>query len=247
MKKLILNLVLVISLFTSCSKKIEQLAGAEKQIKLVRYGSTNAGFREYTYKGNLMIQEKYSGNSSNFPTVSTFSYESSGKLKEIRIDFLGKAKHRIQDYIFEKERPIRSKTYDDGTKALLAYRLMENSAGMVVEKSFSKDDVLTQKDEFNLTADGRNFTSKKSFSGSKLTFTTNNLKFDDKKSPFKLFPNGYFSFTNTNNAFNVDFIFENTANNQSVQNTLEYNEMGYPVKEIDKNGVVGRIFEYVIE
>ena len=249
MKKLILICLILNTLFVSCSKKIDQVTVEEKNktIKLKRYGSENIGFYEYTYNGNQMIKEKYSGNSSNSPKILTLSYQSNGRLKEVHTDFLGKSTNIRSEYIFDNDRVVRISTYYDATNELLSYTLREYPTGKVINKVFSKQDVLIQKNEYILTADGKNYTALKSFSGETFSYTANILKVDDKQSPFRLFPTGYFPFTNTNNAINVDFIFPNPANNQSSQLTLEYNEFGYPTKETNQNGVVTRIFEYIIE
>ena len=249
MKKLILICLILNLLIVSCSKKNDPVTVVENQkvIKLLRYGSDNGGYYDYTYNGKQIIKEKFSGNNSNLPRVSTFSYQSAGKLKEIHTDYLGKSINTRSEYIFDNDRVVRISTYNDVTNELLNYTLREYPVGKVINKYFSKQDALIQKNEYLLTVDGKNYTSMKTFSGETLSYTTNILKIDDKENPFRLFPVGYTAFTNTNNTINVDFIFANPANNQSQQNKLEYNSMGYPTKEINQNGVVTRIFEYVIE
>lgn len=249
MKKLILICLILNTLFVSCSKKIDQVTVEEKTktIKLKRYGSEKDGFREYTYNGDQMVQEKFTGNVSNSPSLSTYSYHSSGKLKDIRVDYFGKRANIREEFIFENDKVIRSNLFNEATNELLSYYLREYPAGKVIYKSFSKLDVLTQKNEYILTPDGKNYTIMKSFLGETLSYTTNILKMDDKKNPSKLLSKGSSVFTSTNNALNVDFIFPNPASNQSSQLTLEYNEFGYPTKETNQNGVVTRIFEYIIE
>jgi len=249
MKKPLLICLILNTLFVSCSKKIDQVTVEEKSktLKLKRYGSEKDGFCEYTYNGDQLIQEKFTGNVSNFPSVSTYAYHSSGELKDVRIDYFGKRANVRQEFIFQNDKVIRSNSFNEATNELISYSLREYPAGKVINKSFSNKDVLTQKNEYILTADGENYTIMKSFLGETLSYTTNILKLDDKKNPFKLLPRGSSIFTSTNNALNVDFIFPNPASNQSSQLTLEYNEFGYPTKETNQNGVVTRIFEYIIE
>ncbi|RZL46542.1 MAG: hypothetical protein EOP00_14675 [Pedobacter sp.] len=249
MKQQVLSFLIIASLFCSCSKKIDQPIVTEKQkeIKLLRYGSENGGFYEYTYSGKQITKEKYTGNSSNLPRILTFSYHSSGKLKEMHMDYLGKSINTRSEYIFDNDKVVRISTYNDVTNELLNYTLREYPAGKLINKYFSKQDVLIQKNEYLLSADGKNYTSMKTFAGETLSYTTNILKIDNKQNPFKLFPLGYTAFTNLNNAIDVDLIFAVPSSNQSSRLTLEYNEFGYPTKETNQNGVVVRIFEYIIE
>lgn len=249
MKKLSLSLIAIISILLACSKKNEPAPTAEKvkQIKLVRYTTQNGYTFELKYKGDQLTEEIVTAKNAGTTSVSTFSYQPSGQLKEITSDNLGKSPNTKTVYIFSNGKLIRTNYINTATNELINYTIIEYLADQIVRKRFSKDDVLAQKDEYTLTADGKNYSSVKVSSGTTLLYTGYVLKMDDKNNPFSLMPVGYSTPLNTNNVLSIDFVFSNNANNQSQRNTLEYNEIGYPTKETDKDGKILRTFEYIIE
>lgn len=232
----------------SCKKeKNEPQESNTQKILLSSFFNASLGQYEYFYDDNgRLTSEKFTPTDTDNPgTLKTIdSYDDQGRITQYTVTYTSGESYLFTHSFGADGNVNIRRLFDKGTGDLLEYNEYSHSIGKLVYEFFRAPNTLTRVYEYTYgSPEFENIIEDKQYSGATGTLlSTVTYEYDDKKSPWRLFPTGHRDFkTSANNVTKATYSLTSATYNY----TLEYNSDGYPVKVLTETGTVAQTFEYI--